>query len=56
MYNKFNLESIYEYQTFAPSNFPQDLADSIQPFFHLDRKYYLLRINFEKELAINFLC
>ena len=55
MYNKFNLESIYEYQTFVPSNFPQDLADSIQPFFHLDRKYYLLRINFEKELAVNFL-
>ena len=55
MYNKFNLESIYEYQTFVPSNFPQDLADSIQPFFHLDRKYYLLRVNFEKELAVNFL-
>ena len=38
-----------------PSNFPQDLADSIQPFFYLDRKYYLLRVNFEKELAVNFL-
>ena len=55
MYNKFDLESIYEYQTFVPSNFPEDLSDSIQPFFHLDRKYYFLRVNFEKELAINFL-
>ena len=55
MYNKFDLESIYEYQTFVPSNFPQDLSDSIQPFFHLDRKYYFLRVNFGKELAVNFL-
>ena len=54
-YNEFNLDSIYDYKTVAPSYISQDLIDSIDPIYHLERKYYLFRMNFEEELSLNFL-